>query len=239
MINCICRFIGNLVDIEEDRLAAEIYDPSSDSWELGPPLPPEFRPGNSSQSLSSALFRNRFYVLGIYSSSVSSLDLQSRTWTGVQTLRPQGVAFSFLVACEERLVLAGICAGPALKLWSVDEATMAQSEMAEMPRELLDRLFDVYGDEEDRFASLKCVGLGNLIYVFNEEYHRKYPACVCEIGGDGECRWRRVPPLPYPVNKFHKVISFCSKVSLDYVLGAAEEVQDGGGEEEVGPMLVY
>lgn len=39
------RFIGNLVDIE-DRLAVEIYDPRSDSWDLCPPLPPDFRSGN-------------------------------------------------------------------------------------------------------------------------------------------------------------------------------------------------
>ncbi|XP_061996664.1 F-box/kelch-repeat protein At3g24760-like [Rosa rugosa] len=53
------RFIGNLVDIE-DRLAVEIYSPDSDSWQLRPPLPADFRSGNSSQSLSSALFKGRF-----------------------------------------------------------------------------------------------------------------------------------------------------------------------------------
>ncbi|RXH87131.1 hypothetical protein DVH24_028631 [Malus domestica] len=79
----------------------------------------------------------------------------------------------------------------------MEETIMEFSEIAIMPQDLLYGLFD--DDEEDKFASLKCVGLGNLIYVFNEEYHKKYPACVCEIGSDdiGEpsrkCSWRRMP----------------------------------------------
>lgn len=105
---------------------------------------------------------------------------------------------------------------------------MEFSEIAIMPQELLYGLFD--SDEDDKFASLKCVGLGNLIYVFNEEYHRKYPACVCEISDDksGSCSWRRVPQLPSPVNKFHKVISFCSTVSLHNILRIEEDEEEGG-----------
>ncbi|KAM5563164.1 F-box/kelch-repeat protein [Rosa sericea] len=224
------RFIGNLVDIE-DRLAVEIYNPDSDSWQLGPPLPADFRSGNSSQSLSSALFKGRFYVFGIYSCFISSFDLRTNAWSQVQTLRPPGVVFSFLIGCRDRLVLAGICNGPlgsSFNLWRIEEATMEFSEIAIMPQDLLCSLFE--GDEEDKFASLKCVGLGNLIYVFNEEYHKKYPACVCEISSEtGQCSWRRVPPLPSPVNKFHQVISFCSTVSLNGILQAEEE-------GDVGPM---
>ncbi|KAE9584454.1 putative kelch-type beta propeller [Lupinus albus] len=55
------KFIGNLVDIE-DRLHVEIYDPSLGSWEICPPLPGDFRSGNSPSSLSSALFKGKFYV---------------------------------------------------------------------------------------------------------------------------------------------------------------------------------
>ncbi|PON65318.1 F-box domain containing protein [Trema orientale] len=225
------RFIGNLVDIE-DRLAVEIYNPDSDSWDLFPPLPADFRSGNSSQSLSSALFRGRFYVFGIYSCFVSSFDLAQHVWSEVQILRPPGVVFSFLIACQDRLVLAGICNAPvgqSFNLWRIDEKTMEFSEIAIMPQDLLYSLFD--SDEDDKFASLKCVGLGNLIYVFNEEYHKKYPACVCEIGGEsGKCSWRRVPQLPSPVNKFHQVISFCSTVSLHNILRGEEE------DEDVAPM---
>lgn len=214
------KFIGNLVDIEE-RLDLEIYDCRLDSWELGPPLPADFRSGNSSSSLSSALFGGRFYVFGIYSCFVSSFDLRERVWSEVQTLRPPGVVFSFLIACTEVLVLAGFCnapLGPSFNLWKVDAKTMEFSEIAIMPHNLLYSLFD--SDEDDKFASLKCVGLGDFIYVFNEDYHRVYPACVCEIDSkSGKCSWRRVPHLPSQVNKFHKVISFCSTVSLHSILG--------------------
>ncbi|KAL8129290.1 hypothetical protein V2J09_018445 [Rumex salicifolius] len=217
------RFIGGLVDIE-DRLAVEIYNPNLDAWELCPPLPAAFRPGHSSQSLSSALFKGKFYIFGIYSCLVSAFDLSSLCWSKVQTLRPSGVVSSFLISCQDHLVLAGLCnnllIGPSVILWKVDETTMEYSEMAVMPRDLLHCLFDK--EEDDRFASLKCVGQGNLIYVFNEEHHKCYPACFCEIttGLDGviRCSWIRVPPLTSPVNSFHKVISFCSTISLADIL---------------------
>lgn len=109
-------------------------------------------------------------------------------------------------------------------LWKVDSSTMEFSEIAVMPQELLYCLFD--REEDDRFASLKCVGQGNLIYVFNEEHHKCYPACVCEIrsslDGANRCSWRKVPPLPLPVNSFHKVISFCSTISLSDILQSGE-----------------
>ncbi|XP_077229237.1 galactose oxidase/kelch repeat superfamily protein [Tasmannia lanceolata] len=216
------RFIGGLVDIE-DRLAVEIYDPNSDSWDLCPPLPADFRSGNSSQWLSSALFKGKFFVFGIYSGFVSSFDLRNRIWSGVQTLRPPGILFSFLLACRDQLVLAGLCnspRGPSFNLWRVDHQTMEFSEIAIMPQDLLYCLFD--SDEDEKFASLKCVGLGDLIYVFNEQHHKMYPACVCEISENSKCNWRKIPDLPAPVNRFHKVISFCSTVSLDSVLREEE-----------------
>lgn len=218
------RFIGGLVDIE-DRLAVEIYDPDLDSWELCPPLPADFRLGNSSQYLSSALFQGKFYVFGIYSCFISAFDLKKHVWSEVQTLRPPGVIFSFLIACQDMLILAGMCntpRGPSFNLWKIDEKSMEFSEIAIMPHKFLYSLVD--SEEDDKFASLKCVGLGNLIYVFNEEYHKKYPACLGEISSDsGKCSWRRLPQLPSPVNKFHKVISFCSAVSLHNILQHEEE----------------
>ncbi|XP_065000656.1 F-box/kelch-repeat protein At3g24760-like [Musa acuminata AAA Group] len=229
------RFIGGLVDIE-DPLAVEIYDPATDSWELCPPLPPEFRIGNSSQWLSAALLGGRFFfVFGIYSCSIAAFDLSSRAWTGVRVLRPPGVLFSFLLACGDRLILAGLCntpvGPPCFALWAVDHCSMDFAEIGVMPRDLLSCLFDT-DDDDNKFASLKCVGLDGLVYVFNEDHHKAYPACVCEIS-DGSaakradstsglnlsCSWRKVPPLPGPVDRFHKVIAFCSPVPADSVLG--------------------
>ncbi|KAJ8748367.1 hypothetical protein K2173_003004 [Erythroxylum novogranatense] len=223
------RFIGGLVDIE-DRLAVEIYNPCLDSWELCPPLPPDFRSGNSSQTLSSALVGRKFFVFGIYSFFVSFFDLDSLVWSRVMTLRPPDVVFAFLIACNDMLVLAGLCneaRGPSFNLWRIDEKNMEFGQFGSMPQDLLLGLVD--SEEGDKFASLKCVGMRNLIYVFNEEYHQKYPACVCEITSvsAAKCRWRRVPQLPSPVNKFHKVISFCSMVSpRDLFLGREEEARD-------------
>lgn len=207
-------------------MAVEIYDPCTDSWQLCPPLPADFRSGNSSQTLSSALCKQRFFVFGIYSFFVSSFDLDKHVWSHVQTLRPPGVVFAFLIACQEMLVLAGMCngpRGPSFNLWRVDEKNMEFSEIAIMPQHLLYGLVD--SEEDDKFASLKCVGMGNLIYVFNEEYHKKYPACICEINTDssGQCSWRKVPQLPSPVNKFHKVISFCSTVLPHNIFQGEEE----------------
>lgn len=79
-------------------------------------------------------------------------------------------------------MLAGLCNdhnGMSFNMWSIDENTMEFIELAIMPDELLACLFD--GEYDYGFASLKCVGLDNLVYVFNEEHHMNYPACVFEI----------------------------------------------------------
>lgn len=105
---------------------------------------------------------------------------------------------------------------------------MEFSEIAIMPEALLFGLVDNEDDDDgNKFRTLKCVGSGNLIYVFNEDGHKKYPACVCEIGVEnGKCRWRSVPHLPSPVNKFHKLVSFCSTVSISDVFHS-EQTQIG------------
>ncbi|CAN0915463.1 F-box/kelch-repeat protein At3g24760 [Linum grandiflorum] len=210
------RFIGGLVDIE-DQLAVEIYNPCSDSWDLCPPLPAEFHSGNtntSSLTLTSALFKGSFYVFGIYSLLISSFDLDTRVWSRARVLSPPGVLFAFLIPCDGMLLLAGICNGPCFKLWRINEVSMEFSEIGIMPRDLLYGLVDY--DDDDKFATLKCVGMGNLVYVFNEEYHKRYPACLCEISSiDSDsikCSWKRLPQLPCPVNEFHRVVSFCSTV---------------------------
>lgn len=197
---------GALVDVE-GCLAVEIYNPHHDSWELCPPLPEIFNPGNSSQLLCSAIFNGKFYVLSIYSSFISSLDLKRRFWSNVKTLRPSGVLFSYLISCQDRLVLAGLCSvndDVEFNLWGIDERTLEFTEIGVMPRDMHSSFFDNARDQ--KFASLKCVGSGNLVYVFNDEHSSNGPAaCVCEISSSGKCSWRRVPNLPEPVNNFHKV----------------------------------
>ncbi|MQL71323.1 hypothetical protein Taro_003638 [Colocasia esculenta] len=213
------RLVGGLVDIE-DQLAVEIYDPAAPGgWQLCPPLPPEFRgsprPWSGGES---------FYVFGIYSGLLARFDLSGRAWSGVRTLRPPRVSFSFLVACGEQLVLAGLRGGdnpPSLVLWRVaDGVEEGWRELGQMPEGMLAVMFE--GEEEERFASLRCVGVDGLLYVFNEAHHRGYPACVCEVGGGDRCNWKELPPLPGPVNRFHRVIAFCSAVPLDSVIGRGD-----------------
>ncbi|KAK1266356.1 F-box/kelch-repeat protein [Acorus gramineus] len=209
------KYIGGLVDIE-DGLAVEVYDVGSDSWDLCPPMPPEFR----SHRLSSAVIGHRVYVCGIHTCHVSHFDVAMRRWSAVRALRPVGVQLSFLVACADRLLLAGLCGttkGPLFKLWSVCDDSGECVEIGAMPQEMLMGMFDSEGEEE--FASLRCVGLEGMVYVFNEEQHRAYPACLCEVAVGGGCVWRKVPELPGPVNRFHRVVSFCSCVSPASVLG--------------------
>ncbi|XP_039129081.1 F-box/kelch-repeat protein At3g24760-like [Dioscorea cayenensis subsp. rotundata] len=214
------RLIGGLVDIEAP-LATEIFDPSTDpsSWQLCPPLPHDFRSGNSSQWLSSALVSGRhFFVHGIYSSLISSFDLHLRSWSPVRLLRPPGVLFSFLLPSRSStLLLAALAtnpdASPSLFIWSVDSTSLAFDRIGAMPPEMLSQLFDGGADDDSRFASLKCVGLDGLVYVFNEDHSKAYPAAYCQVDGS-TCTWRLVPSLPFPVNRFHKVIAFCSPVPL-------------------------
>ncbi|KAJ6802615.1 hornerin-like [Iris pallida] len=225
------RFIGGLVDIE-DRLATELYDPGAGgAWEVCAPLPAEFRSGGSSSHwLSSCVLRSRrlLVVLGTYSGLLSAFDVARREWAPVRALRPAGVLLSSLVACGEKLVLTGLCSAPpgagggdveeegcVFRLWEVDYESLSISEIAVMPRELMSLVF-----EESEFASLRCVGAEGLVYVFNEDHHRGYTACVCEIGRRPPCRWRKLPPLPGPLNRFHKVVAFASPINFHSLLPA-------------------
>lgn len=75
----------------------EIYNPLLGYWELDPPLPLDFRSGNSSYSLSSSLFKGRLCIFGIHSCFVFSFDLHHSVWSEVRILRPPRVVFSFLI----------------------------------------------------------------------------------------------------------------------------------------------
>ncbi|KAK6141563.1 hypothetical protein DH2020_024695 [Rehmannia glutinosa] len=191
----------------EACLAVEIYNPDYNSWEISSPLPAIFRPGISSQTLCSAIFNGKFYVHGIYSSFISYFDLKKRVWSNVQTLRPPGVMLSYSISCQDRLILAGLCYVKdelEFNIWKVDERTLEFSEIGIMPPDLLSRLLD--GEWDQKFGSVRCVGSGNIVYVFNEERRSNRSACFCEISDSGKCRWKRVPDLPEPVNELDKVM---------------------------------
>ncbi|KAJ3693122.1 hypothetical protein LUZ60_012217 [Juncus effusus] len=230
------RYIGGLVDLE-DRLTVEIYDPSNDSWEVGPPLPVDFRSGggSSSQWLSAALLpvRKTLFVFGIYSCHIAAFDLSKRVWKGVKTLRPYGALFAFLLAGpDDSLLLAGLCKAeqadnlnPSFTIWSVDpdSPTSQPKKLAVMPHQLLTNLFGS-DEDENRFASLKCVGTDRLVYVFNVDHHKGYPTCVCKLDlvHTDRCSWSMLPSISGKVNRFHKTVAFCSTVPFENVLPRVE-----------------
>ena len=210
------RFFGGLVDIEEER-AVDIFDAHSNTWLSCAPLPHEFS-GYSFRELSSALIgTNSFYIFGIHSCLLARFDLSLHSWSGVRILRPPGALFSFLVSCGDWLILAGLRIGPppSFALWrtEIDGDRSTCVEIGEMPHKMLHRMF--FGEDDERFASLRCAGTDGLLYVFNEAPHGGYPACVCEISSR---KWRELPKIPFPVDRLHRVDAFCSSVNLESVL---------------------
>lgn len=91
--------------------------------------------------------------------------------------------------CWNKLVLVwlyNLPCGSLANLWRFDEETKEFSAISIMLQDLLYRLFDGYGN--DGLASSKCMELRNSAYVFKEEYHKSYPAYVCEIN-NGTGKW--------------------------------------------------
>ncbi|XP_073152568.1 F-box/kelch-repeat protein At3g24760 [Henckelia pumila] len=210
---------------QEDCLAVEIYSPDENYWELCQPLNEIFHPGNSAQSLCSALFKGKFFVYDKYSCFISSFDLIKRSWSNPKTLRPPGTLLSSLISIRDRLVLAGLCStyngGLEFIIWNIDDRTLEFSEIAIMPRDLLSFMID--RESGQMFSSLKCAGSGRYVYVFNEEFSGDFPVCVWEMSDSGNGSWRRIPGFPDSVNtNFQNAVSFCFDVSLQYILHGQE-----------------
>ncbi|RCV32382.1 hypothetical protein SEVIR_6G258700v4 [Setaria viridis] len=227
------RFVGGLVDIEDGRLPTELYHHDVDTssrWEQCAPLPAEFG-SSSSLCLSSAVVGagRFFFVYGTYSCTVSAFDLSRRAWTPARELRPApGLVAAFLASGRggRRLLLAGVDQGGAgaFGVWDVDPETLAARKIGEMPPELRELMMSI--SQED--VAVRCVGEDGLLYVVSDEQHRAYPACACEVVGDGGgdrlwCRWSKLPPLPVAgssalISRFHKMVAFCSPVLLRHHL---------------------
>eukprot|EP00249_Psilotum_nudum_P008916 c21591_g1_i1 orf=123-1310(+) len=208
---------GGIVDGDKDMV--EMYDSLTNDWEICGSIPSEFNGGIFTQWLSSAVCREKFHVLDIHSGDTAFLDIRSKLWSRVRTLSLLGVIYCFLVTCNDRLLVAGVCNavdGECLKIWNVDEATMECMEVTRMP----DSLFSLFKDEdEDKETSLKVVGAGGLIYVFSEFHHKGYPVCMCDVAESGHVTWKRLPPLPPPVHRFNMVFCCSTFVKPSVCLG--------------------
>lgn len=203
--------VGGMLD-GDDRMV-ELYDASTDSWEVCDPLPEAgFTEGKSSHWMSSAVLGNMFYLAEIHSGGIAAFDVEKKLWSKVETLKLSDVLYLFVAACEEALFVVGVCNdldGECLKLFKVDESTMECEEMSRMPQEL----FCVFeSEDEGKEAFLRVVGAGNLIYIYSESYHKGYPVCVCDLS-EGCYRWKKLPALPSPLPRFDRVVCCCTTVT--------------------------
>ncbi|KAG6556423.1 hypothetical protein Mapa_002366 [Marchantia paleacea] len=210
--------VGGVEMFEDDDLAVEIYDTVLKQWEVTKSLPVEFRGNSSRHWLSGAVWNRKLYVLEIYSGSVASFDLCTKTWTLVQILRPMtpsGVKYAYLLICQGLLILAGVCHPPeghvSFKLWLVDDSVMQCKEMGVMPPEIF-AMF-AKGDGEKNVLGMKCVASGSLIYVYSVTPDAEYPMVVCDIS-KGWNAWQRLPELPSLGNRFDTMVGFCSSVTM-------------------------
>jgi hypothetical protein len=92
----------------DDDLVVTIYDEKSDSWGYCDPLPSKFRSCASSLFMAAVVCKGRFYAYDMYSGLVSWLDVDSKKWSPVVTLRPsRKVNQLFLVFRSGALCLVG------------------------------------------------------------------------------------------------------------------------------------
>lgn len=212
--------VGGVELEEDDLLAVEIYDTVVNKWEVTKSLPEEFRGSTSRHWLSGAVWNRKLYVLEIYSGSVASFDLETKSWSTVQILRPltpSGVKYAYLVTCEGMLILAGVCYPPdegrvSFKLWLVDDSVMQCKEMGVMPAEFFS-LF-AKGTSGKNVTGMKCVSSGSLVYVYSVSSDAEYPMVMCDIS-KGWNNWEKLPALPTLGNRFDAMVGFCSSLTLD------------------------
>lgn len=195
--------------IDDGHRSLEIYDSCSNTWESCEPLPEgAFLDGISSHWISSAILGCKFYAAN-YDGYIAYFDVDTKAWSRVQRLSIPGLASLFIVAGDSGLFALCICRGQkgeCLKLFEVDVVTMECKEVSEMPHEL----FLIFEDADDqKGASLKCVGSGNLVYVYSEQCYRGYPVCMCDLS-KGSYEWRKLPCIPSPP-RFDRVVC-CSTV---------------------------
>lgn len=66
----------------------------------------------------------------------------------------------------------GVAADASFNLWEIcdGDGSAGFVLISVMPGELLEWLVEGSGEDENKYASIKSVGSGDLVYVFNEEY---------------------------------------------------------------------
>lgn len=197
--------VGGVFDGGDDHMV-EMYDACTNTWESCDPLPVDGFHDIliSSHWMSSAVLGHKFYVADYYG-GIATFDIHTKSWSKVESLRVPDLEFIFIIAADEGLYAIGVCCGQIgayLKLFKVDEVTMACKEVSEMPHDLFSQF-----ENEQKEASLRCVGSGNLIYVYSELNYKGYPVCMCDLS-EASYEWKQLPSLPSPP-RFNRVV-YCS-----------------------------
>ncbi|KAL3688667.1 hypothetical protein R1sor_014976 [Riccia sorocarpa] len=191
---------GGVAFFEDDDLALEVFDSASGAWEVCESLPREFRNNCSSHWMTSAVAGGKFLVAEMYSGQIAAFDLESKKWSRVGSLRPQGVVHSLLLSCQDSLLLAGSSYSEGnltFKIWKVNVAAQECGvEIASMPPAFCKNFTCSDESWQDRKCEgLQCVASGNLLYIFSRERQQEGQIVLCDLSS-GVAEWSVLPPLP-------------------------------------------
>ncbi|KAF5746587.1 hypothetical protein HS088_TW06G00758 [Tripterygium wilfordii] len=167
---------GGAYEFEDDRLAVEMYDTRSRTWETCESMPETFMYSASSIWVSVAVDSSRMYVLEKIKGIMYWFDPCTKIWHGPCNLR-QNDGESVYCCCigfaSGRLILVGIIEeenenSKRLKLWEVyGDSWEKQREITEMPKEMVEKMI---ADDDFSSASNSSVGvtiMGDLVFVYN------------------------------------------------------------------------
>lgn len=85
-----------------------LFDSESQSWSYCEDLPMEFKGLVTSRSVTAVVCNRKFYLFHIYSGLVASLDVGTKRWSAVRTLRPPGMHYCYLALRRGELLAVGV-----------------------------------------------------------------------------------------------------------------------------------
>lgn len=218
-------------DYEEEGWV-EVYDKQGGFWESAGLMPEVFGGSTCATWLSVAATGKRLYIMERKSGWLSWFDPEMKRWGPVRQVGPRAAvwAWAVTVGASENLLLvgAGRAHGEAVKvkIWEVegDDLRVEESGSEEMPREMVDRLFQ---SEEGRGASWRghsvdACGTEKGGYVWNPSEMRN-GVVLFGLAREGSRRriverWEWVPaPERVGENPMGRILCGCSPVRLNDV----------------------
>lgn len=100
---------GGLPSERETSLSTVyLFDSESRTWSPCEDLPAEFHGFSTSRSVTAVVCDRKLYLFHIYTGIVASLDVVTRRWSKVTTLRPPGMQYCYLAVRRGGLLLVGV-----------------------------------------------------------------------------------------------------------------------------------